>query len=121
MKLVKRLQKRQQRRVHRVRNQVRQSTRLRLSVFRSNRHIYAQIIDDTAGVTLVSANTMEAGVAGPKKDAGNVEYATKVGQLIAERAKEKGISEVAFDRGSARYHGRIKALADAAREGGLDF
>ncbi len=121
MKLHKRIRNRKNRRAFRVRNRIRSAGRLRLSVFRSNRHIYAQIIDDEAGQTLVSASTMEGAVAGPGKYAGNVESATKVGKLLASRAKEKDIVEVAFDRGKFMYHGRVKALAEAAREGGLKF
>jgi len=94
---------------------------MRLSVFRSNRHIYAQVIDDAAGHTVVSASTMESGIAGAGKVAADCGAATKVGQLLAERAKDKGISEVVLDRGTCRYHGRVAALADAAREGGLQF
>lgn len=121
MKLIKRVQKRRLRRAYRVRNRIRSAGRLRLSVFRSNRHIYAQIIDDASGTTLVSANTMEGSLAGPGKYAGNLDAATRVGELLATRAKEKGITEVAFDRGDYKYHGRVKALADAARAGGLQF
>lgn len=121
MKLIKRVQNRRVRRAYRVRNQVRRTGRLRLSVFRSNRHMYAQIIDDVAGVTLVSANTMEGSVSGPGTYAGNLAAAEKVGRLLAERAKEKGIAEVAFDRGDYKFHGRVKALAEAAREAGLQF
>jgi large subunit ribosomal protein L18 len=94
---------------------------MRLSVFRSNRHIYAQVIDDAAGHTVVAASTMESAIAGPGKVAADQDSAARVGQLIAERAKEKGISEVVLDRGAFRYHGRVAALADAAREGGLQF
>ena len=90
----------------------------RLNVFRSNANIYAQIIDDVNGVTLVSANTLEKGFEGTT---GNAEAAKKVGLAIAERAKAKGISEVVFDRGGYVYHGRVAALADGAREGGLKF
>jgi large subunit ribosomal protein L18 len=90
-------------------------------VFRSNRHIYAQIIDDVAGATLVSANTVEASIAGPGGVGSDQEAARKVGRLIAERAAGAGIAQVVFDRGGLRYHGRIAALADAAREAGLDF
>lgn len=106
-----------------MRNRIRRSAngRARLSVFRSNKHIYAQIIDDETGNTLVSANTVEKAIAGAGKYAGNKDAAAQVGKLIAERAKEKGIEEVAFDRGVYRYHGRVAALADAAREGGLQF
>ena len=90
----------------------------RLNVFRSNANIYAQIIDDVAGVTLVSANTLEKGFEGAT---GNAEAAKKVGLVLAERAKEKGIETVVFDRGGYVYHGRIAALAEGAREGGLQF
>ena len=92
--------------------------RPRLNVFRSNANIYAQIIDDTNGVTLVSASTLEKDFEGPT---GNVEAARKVGQLIAERAKAKDINTVVFDRGGYIYHGRVAALAEGAREGGLEF
>jgi large subunit ribosomal protein L18 len=95
--------------------------RPRLNVFRSDKHIYAQIIDDYAGKTLVSASSALADVRGELKNGGNVAAAKKVGLAIASRAKEKGIAAVCFDRGGRRYHGRIKALADAAREGGLKF
>ena len=90
----------------------------RLNVFRSNANIYAQIIDDVNGVTLVSANTLEKGFEGAT---GNAEAAKKVGLTIAERAKEKGIEVVVFDRGGYVYHGRVAALAEGAREGGLQF
>ena len=94
------------------------AARPRLDVFRSAKHIYAQVIDDEQGVTLASASSMD-------KDfnayGGNIEAAKKVGQLVAERAKAKGIEEVVFDRGGYIYHGRVQALADAAREGGLKF
>jgi large subunit ribosomal protein L18 len=95
--------------------------RARLTVFRSSKHIYAQLIDDDKGTTLVAASSLEktmreGGVKGTNKDA-----AKAVGKLIAERAKEKGITSVVFDRGGYLYHGRVKALADAAREGGLSF
>lgn len=95
--------------------------RPRLSVFRSHQHIYAQVIDDTTGQTLVAASTVEAEV---RKDGGyfgNVEAAAQIGERIAKKAAEKGITQVVFDRGGNRYHGRVKALADAAREHGLDF
>jgi len=95
--------------------------RPRLSVFRSDKHIYAQVIDDMAGRTLVSASSALTDVRGDLKNGGNVAAAKQVGKAIAERAKEAGITAVAFDRGGRRYHGRIKALADAAREGGLKF
>ncbi len=90
----------------------------RLNVFRSNANIYAQIIDDVNGVTLVSANTLEKAFEGA---AGNCEAAKKVGLSLAERAKAKGIEEVVFDRGGYIYHGRVAALAEGAREGGLKF
>ena len=93
--------------------------RLRLSVFRSSKHIYAQIIDDSKGVTLAAASTIEKEVGG--KTGATAEAAAKVGKLIAERAKAAGVVEVQFDRGSYLFHGRVKALADAAREGGLSF
>ena len=118
-----RLAKQHQRREYRVRNRVIRDAhgRPRLSVFRSNRHMYAQIIDDTAGKTLVSASTVDSEIAGPGGVGSDAESAGKVGRLIAERAGKLGISQVVFDRGSFRYHGRIAALADAAREAGLDF
>jgi large subunit ribosomal protein L18 len=90
--------------------------RPRLNVFRSLQHIYAQVIDDTSGTTLVAASTLGAEASGTK-----TERARSVGKTIAERAREKGINTVVFDRGGYLYHGRIKALADAAREGGLEF
>ena len=92
--------------------------RPRLSVFRSENNIYAQVIDDVAGKTLVSASTVEKGFEG---SGGNVEAAKKIGALIAERALKKGIEEVVFDRGGYIYHGRVQALAEGAREGGLKF
>jgi large subunit ribosomal protein L18 len=95
--------------------------RPRLSVYRSDKHIYAQIIDDYAGKTLASAATTAGDVRGDLKNGGNVAAAKRVGKAIAEKAKGIGITQVAFDRGGRKYHGRIKALADAAREGGLKF
>ena len=92
--------------------------RPRLCVFRSESNIYAQIIDDVAGNTLCSASTVEKGFEG---NGGNVEAAKKIGALVAERALQKGIEEVVFDRGGYIYHGRVKALAEGAREGGLKF
>ena len=92
--------------------------RPRLNVFRSLSNIYAQIIDDTTGTTLVSASSVEKGFEG---NGGNKEAAKKVGAMIAERAKAKGITEVVFDRGGYVYHGRVKELAEGAREGGLQF
>ena len=92
--------------------------RPRLNVFRSGTNIYAQIIDDTKGVTLVSASSLEKGFVGPGS---NCEAAKKEGEAIAQRAKDKGIEAVVFDRGGYLYHGRVKALAEGAREGGLQF
>jgi large subunit ribosomal protein L18 len=112
---------RRARRKARVRGQVRGTTqRPRLAVFRSLKNIYVQIIDDSSGRTLASAGTLEKAVRG-STSGGNIKAAALVGSQIAQRAKEKGIELVAFDRGGYRYHGRIKALADAAREGGLKF
>ena len=91
--------------------------RPRLAVFRSIKHIYAQVIDDRTGTTLASASSAEKG----SGDGGNVDGAKAIGKLVAERAKEKGIGAVVFDRGGFLYHGRVKALADAAREAGLQF
>ncbi|MGG5254621.1 50S ribosomal protein L18 [Neobacillus sp. SM06] len=95
------------------------STRPRLNVFRSNKHIYAQVIDDMNGVTLASASTLDKDL--NLESSSNVEAAQKVGELVAKRALEKGITSVVFDRGGYLYHGRIQALADAARENGLQF
>jgi large subunit ribosomal protein L18 len=95
--------------------------RPRLSVFRSDKHIYAQVVDDYSGKTLASASSTIGEVRGDLKNGGNVAAAKAVGKAIAERAKAAGVSKVAFDRGGRMYHGRIKALADAAREGGLQF
>ena len=125
MKTQKRITKQRQRRQFRVSNRIRRSVsvcgRPRLSVFRSNKHIYAQIIDDKAGRTLVAACTLEKNVSVSGQCAGNRESAVKVGRLLAERALEQGIKEVVLDRGRNIYHGRVAALADAAREGGLQF
>ncbi len=95
--------------------------RPRLSVFRSTRHIYAQIIDDDMGTVLASASTMDAQLRGSKKNSGNFDAAREVGKLLAERAATKKIEVVSFDRGGFKYHGRVKALAEAARDGGLKF
>ncbi len=95
--------------------------RPRLNVFRSSKHIYAQLIDDVKGVTLVSASTLEKELSANIGNGGSVEAAGKVGQLIAERATANGHKVVVFDRGGYLYHGRIQALADAAREAGLEF
>jgi large subunit ribosomal protein L18 len=94
------------------------SGRVRLSVFRSSKNIYAQVIDDAKGVTLAAASSLEAGKDGKGSDKAAAE---RVGKLVAERALEKGVKDVVFDRGAYLYHGRIKALADAAREAGLNF
>jgi large subunit ribosomal protein L18 len=95
--------------------------RPRLAVYRSQAHIYAQLIDDDAGRTLCAASSLDATLAAEKKKGGDVAAAKAVGALIAGRAKEKGLSAVVFDRGGFQYHGRVKALADAAREAGLKF
>ena len=107
------------RRRARVRRKLRgTSDRPRLSVYRSNRYIYAQVIDDVSGVTIAAASSQEPDL---RSDRLNVETAAKVGALVADRAKEAGVSTVVFDRGGYKYHGRLKALADAAREAGLEF
>jgi large subunit ribosomal protein L18 len=95
--------------------------RPRLAVFKSGKHIYAQVIDDATGATIAHASSLDAALKGEKKPAANRETATRVGVLVAERAKEKGVARVVFDRGGYIYHGKIKALAEAARQGGLDF
>jgi len=95
--------------------------RPRLNVYRSLKHIYAQLIDDEKGITLVSASTLDKEIRGKLKSTGNKEAAKLVGKIIAERAKEKNITKVVFDRNGFLYHGRIKALADGAREKGLKF
>jgi len=95
--------------------------RPRLSVFRSSKQIYAQVIDDDKGVTLVAASSLEKANRESLKSGANIEAAKAVGKLIAERAVAKGVKTVVFDRGSYMYHGRVKALADGAREGGLEF
>jgi large subunit ribosomal protein L18 len=112
-----------QRRRERVRVKLRRAGkgRARLSVFRSSRHIYAQIIDDAAGRTLAAASTLDAGLKPDLKTGADTAAASAVGKLLAERAKAAGVASVVFDRGAYLYHGRVKALADAAREGGLDF
>jgi len=95
--------------------------RPRLNVFRSLRHIYAQVIEDTTGRTLASASTLSPEIKGSLSSSGNIEAAKKVGELIARRCLEKGIQKVVFDRNGYLYHGRVKALAEAARAGGLIF
>ena len=106
------------RRAQRVRSRLKEvsSGRPRLSVFRSGKNIYAQVIDDIQGVTVAAASSLEGKAKGSDKDA-----AARIGKLVAERAIEKGVKDVVFDRGGYNYHGRIKALADAAREAGLSF
>jgi len=112
-----------ERRRIRVRRKVKSvaGERPRLSVFRSSKQIYAQIIDDKAGRTVVAASTLEKAMREALKTGADKAAAEAVGKLIAERAKDAGVSKVVFDRGSFIYHGRVKALADAAREGGLEF
>jgi large subunit ribosomal protein L18 len=95
--------------------------RPRLSVFRSGKHIYAQVIDDKKGATLAAASSLDEGLKGKVKNGANKDAATEVGKLIAERAIAAGVKEVVFDRGGYMYHGRVEALATAAREGGLSF
>ncbi|AXV15179.1 50S ribosomal protein L18 [Neorhizobium sp. SOG26] len=110
-------------RASRVRRQLKKvaNGRPRLSVHRSSKNIYAQVIDDVAGRTLAAASTLDAGLKGSLKTGADVAAAAAVGKLVAERATQAGVKEVVFDRGAFIYHGRIKALADAAREGGLSF
>jgi large subunit ribosomal protein L18 len=111
-----------QRRHRRVRRKISGTAdRPRLCVFRSLNHIYAQVIDDSRGHTLVAASTLDAEIAADSKDKKKTGKAEMVGALLARRANEKGISEVAFDRGGSLYHGRVKSLAEAARKGGLKF
>src|SRR6476469_5107391 len=111
------------RRTAKVRRNIRRAAgnRARLSVFRSSKHIYAQVIDDADGQTVVSASSLEKDMRDNLKTGANIEAAKAVGKRLAERAAAKGIKEVVFDRGGYLYHGRVKALADAARGGGLDF
>jgi large subunit ribosomal protein L18 len=119
--MIRKIEKKEIRnRIHqRIRRKLRGTAeRPRLAVFRSVAHIYAQVIDDSAGATLVSASTVDKG---GKANGGNVAAASAIGKLVAERAKEKGIQKVVFDRGGYLYHGRVKALAEAAREAGLEF
>jgi large subunit ribosomal protein L18 len=111
------------RRQGRVRGTLRRAAgeRKRLSVFRSSKHIYAQVIDDDQGVTLAAASSIEKTARDGMKTGASVDAAKAVGKLIAQRAQEKGVKDVVFDRGGYLYHGRVKALAEAAREGGLNF
>jgi len=105
------------RRARKVRSRVKATGRLRLSIFRSSRHVYAQVIDDASGTTLAAASSLDASI----KNGGNKAGAEEVGKLVAERAVKAGVSIVAFDRGSFAYHGRVQALAEGARAGGLKF
>ncbi len=119
--MIQKIEKKEiRRRVHeRIRRRLQgTSERPRLAVFRSVAHIYAQVIDDSQGATLVSASSVDKA---SRTNGGNVAAAKAIGKLVAERAREKGITKVVFDRGGYQYHGRIKALADAAREAGLEF
>ena len=111
------------RRTAKVRRKVRRAAggRARLSVFRSSKHIYAQVIDDARGETLASASSLEKEMRAGSNTGADIDAAKAVGKLLAERAVKKGVKEVVFDRGGYLYHGRVKALADAAREGGLSF
>jgi len=113
----------QERRKQRVRAQIAKKAggRPRLSIHRTNLHIYAQIIDDAGGRTVAAASSLEKDLRTQLKHGGNVEAAKRIGALIAERAKAAGVTEVVFDRGGNLFHGRVKALAEAAREGGLSF
>ncbi|WP_422028233.1 50S ribosomal protein L18 [Pyruvatibacter mobilis] len=115
--------KMRERRKQRVRRSLKKiaNGRPRLSVYRSSKHISAQIIDDEKGVTVASASTLEKDLRGNLKTGADVAAAKAVGELVAKRAKDNGVSAVVFDRGGYIYHGRVKALADAAREGGLEF
>ena len=112
-----------ERRQSRVRRAVKAAAgdRLRLCIFRSSKHIYAQVIDDVKGQTVAAASSLEKNLRGTLKTGADVNAAKAVGKLVAERTLEKGVKAVVFDRGNYRYHGRVKALADAAREGGLSF
>ncbi len=112
-----------QRRAQRVRRQIKKVSggRPRLSVHRSSKNIYAQVIDDERGHTIASASTLEKDLKGSLKTGADVSAAAAIGKLVAERAVQAGVTEVVFDRGPYIYHGRVKALADAAREGGLQF
>lgn len=122
MNFAKERREARQKRQVRVRRKIRGSQdRPRLCVFRSAKHIYAQIIEDTSGTTLVAVSTVTKGVKGDLKSSGNVDAAKLVGKQLAEQALAKNISQVVFDRNGFLYHGRVKALADAAREAGLSF
>ena len=107
----------------RIREKIKKSAngRYRLSIFRSSKNIYAQIIDDDKGKTLLSSSTLDKKIKSKFKNTRNKEAASEIGKILGEKAKEKGIKKVIFDRGKCLYHGRIKALADSARKAGLDF
>ena len=111
------------RRAQRTRGNVKKnnSGRPRLAVFRSGKHIYAQVIDDVSGSTVAAASSIDKDVRAKLKNGANVDAATEVGKVVAERAKKAGVETVVFDRGGYLYHGRVKALAEASREGGLSF
>jgi large subunit ribosomal protein L18 len=109
------------RRARKTREQIKRKNMLRLSVFRSPRHIYAQIVNDRTGRVLANASTVDPKIRTALKSGGNIEAASVVGKAIAENGKAAGVSRVAFDRSGFKYHGRVKALADAAREHGLEF
>jgi large subunit ribosomal protein L18 len=116
------VQTRRRRRQHRVRKRLVGTTeRPRLAVFRSSKHIYAQMVNDVSGTTIVSASTMDPEIKAQFKYGGNKAAATVVGRVVAERAKKAGIDKVCFDRRSYKYHGRVAALAQAARDAGLKF
>ena len=122
MKQQKLVNKQRWRRTNRVRKKLRgDSVRPRLSVRRSNKHLYCQLIDDEAGKTIASASTRDKSLAGQIKYGGNCDAAKVVGQAIAEKAKAAGVTKIKLDRGSYKYHGRVAELADAAREAGLEF
>ena len=123
MSIVGRLKKSRQRRVWRVRNVIRRtaSDRVRLTVFRSNKHIYVQVVDDVVGTTLVAVSTAETAIRAILPNGANVEAARSIGKLAGERCLAKGISDVVFDRGGYKYHGRVAAIAEGAREAGLNF
>ena len=123
MPIIKRLHRSRQRRTWRVRNKIRGAAigRLRLSVFRSNKHICAQVIDDSNGMTVVAASSAEKSIRADLRSGGNTQAAVVVGEKIGVRCAELGITDVIFDRGPYKYHGRIAALADSARKNGLNF
>ena len=110
-----------QRRARKTRAKIRELAKPRLCIHRTPRHIYAQVIDDSNSSVMASVSSLNSDVRGNVKYTGNVEAAKLVGKLVAEKAKDKGINKVAFDRSGYKYHGRVQALADAAREAGLEF